>query len=99
VSGHPRPATADQTGESFAFEKHVSTLDEGKGYADVFYKLGFFGWEYKGKHKNLSAVYRPARALLGLLRFEHSHLLETVVVSQGVPGACHHVQRHAPDKG
>jgi len=56
VLGHPHPAAADQTGESFAFEKHVSTLDEGKGFADVW-KRGFFAWEYKGKHKSLSAAY------------------------------------------
>jgi hypothetical protein len=56
VLGHPHPAAADHTGDSFAFEKHVSTLDEGKGYADVW-KRGFFAWEYKGKHKSLSAAY------------------------------------------
>lgn len=56
VLGHPHPAAADQTGESFAFEKHVSTLDDGKGFADVW-KRGFFAWEYKGKHKSLSAAY------------------------------------------
>jgi type II restriction/modification system DNA methylase subunit YeeA len=31
-------------------------LEEGKGFADVW-KRGFFGWEYKGKHKSLSAAY------------------------------------------
>jgi type II restriction/modification system DNA methylase subunit YeeA len=57
VLGHPHPAAADQTGESFTFEKHVSTDDAGKGYADVW-KRGFFGWEYKGKHRDLNAAYR-----------------------------------------
>ncbi|SPF44740.1 conserved hypothetical protein [Candidatus Sulfotelmatobacter kueseliae] len=33
-----------------------STLEDGKGFADVW-KRGFFGWEYKGKHKSLSAAY------------------------------------------
>ena len=56
VLGHPHPAAADQRGDTFTFEKRVSTLDEGKGYADVW-KRGFFGWEYKGKHKSLSAAY------------------------------------------
>jgi type II restriction/modification system DNA methylase subunit YeeA len=56
VLGQPHPAAADQTGESFTFEKHISTLEEGKGFADVW-KRGFFGWEYKGKHKSLSAAY------------------------------------------
>src|SRR5664280_2235820 len=56
VLGHPHPAAADQSGDSYTFEKRVSTLDDGKGFADVW-KRGFFGWEYKGKHKSLSAAY------------------------------------------
>jgi hypothetical protein len=54
--GQPHPAAADQSGDTFTFEKHVSTLEDGKGFADVW-KRGFFGWEYKGKHKSLSAAY------------------------------------------
>jgi hypothetical protein len=57
VLDHPHPAAADQTGESFTFEKHVSTNDDSKGFADVW-KRGFFGWEYKGKHRDLNAAYR-----------------------------------------
>ncbi len=56
VLGHPHPAAADQTGDSFTFEKHVSKLRGGKGFADVW-KRGFFAWEYKGKHKDLQAAY------------------------------------------
>ena len=56
VLGQPHPAAADQSGDTFTFEKHVSTLDDGKGFADVW-KRGFFAWEYKGKHKSLSAAY------------------------------------------
>jgi len=57
VLGQPHPAAEDQTGETYAFEKHVSTSDDGKGYADVW-KRGYFGWEYKGKHHDLAAAYR-----------------------------------------
>ncbi len=57
VLEHPHPAAADQSGDTFTFEKHVSTNDDGKGFADVW-KRGFFGWEYKGKHKDLNAAYR-----------------------------------------
>ena len=56
VLGQPHPAAADHSGDSFTFEKHVSTLEDGKGFADVW-KRGFFGWEYKGKHKSLTAAY------------------------------------------
>jgi hypothetical protein len=63
VLGHPHPAASDQKGDSFTFEKSVTTLDEGKGFADVW-KRGYFGWEYKGKHKDLNAAY------LQLLRYQ-----------------------------
>jgi type II restriction/modification system DNA methylase subunit YeeA len=56
VLHQPHPAAADQTGDSYTFEKHVSLTKGGKGYADVW-KRGFFGWEYKGKHKDLKAAY------------------------------------------
>jgi len=53
---HPSPATADPTGEKFCFEKGASKHGGGEGFADVW-KRGFFGWEYKGKHKDLNAAY------------------------------------------
>jgi type II restriction/modification system DNA methylase subunit YeeA len=56
VLNQPHPAAADPTGESFTFEKHVSTLKGGKGFADVW-KRGYFGWEYKGKDRDLKAAY------------------------------------------
>ena len=54
--GHPSPAAADPTGESFCFEKGAEKHGGGDGFADVW-KKDFFGWEYKGKHKDLSAAY------------------------------------------
>ena len=56
VLGHPHPPVADQKGDTFTFDQYVSTLDDGKGFADVW-KRGFFGWEYKGTHMSLSASY------------------------------------------
>lgn len=56
VLGQQHPAAADQTGESYTFEKHVSKLRGGKGFTDVW-KRGHFGWEYKGKHHDLQAAY------------------------------------------
>ncbi len=53
---HPKPAEADPTGESFTFEKGAAKHGGGGGWADVW-KRGFFGWEYKGKHKDLDAAY------------------------------------------
>ncbi|HEX4004716.1 MAG TPA: type IIL restriction-modification enzyme MmeI [Acidobacteriaceae bacterium] len=56
VLHQPHPTAVDQTGDTFTFEKHVSTLHGGKGFADVW-KRGFFAWEYKGKHKDLKAAF------------------------------------------
>jgi methylase of polypeptide subunit release factors len=56
VFEHPTPAFADPTGETFCFEKGAAKHGGGDGFADVW-KRGFFGWEYKGKHKDLSAAH------------------------------------------
>lgn len=56
VLGHPRPADVDAKGEWFTFEKGAAKHGGGKGWADVW-KRGFFGWEYKGRHKDLDAAY------------------------------------------
>jgi hypothetical protein len=56
VFDHPTPAAADPTGETFCFEKGAAKHGGGDGFADVW-KRGFFGWEYKGKHKDLEAAY------------------------------------------
>ena len=53
---HPTPAAADPTGESFCFEKGAEKHGGGDGFSDVW-KRGHFGWEYKGKHKDLGAAY------------------------------------------
>jgi type II restriction/modification system DNA methylase subunit YeeA len=41
---------------SFTFEKGASKHGGGDGWADVW-KKDFFGWEYKGKKKDLNAAY------------------------------------------
>jgi hypothetical protein len=53
---HPTPAEADATGTTFCFEKGAAKHGGGEGFADVW-KKGFFGWEYKGKRKDLDAAY------------------------------------------
>ena len=67
--GHPTPVEADPSGNDFfCFQKGVIKdaellgLDDSgterpkKGFADVW-KKDCFGWEYKGKHKNLEKAY------------------------------------------
>ena len=56
VFDHPTPAAGDPTGATYCFEKGISKHGGGDGFADVW-KKDFFGWEYKGKHKDLDAAY------------------------------------------
>jgi len=55
--GQPKPAAADPEGAWYCFERGVSKTDGGQGWADVWMQ-GHFGWEYKGKHKDLVAAYK-----------------------------------------
>ncbi len=55
--GQPGPIEVDPTGSWYAFEKGAEKLDGHDGFADVW-KRGCFGWEYKGKKKDLRAAYR-----------------------------------------
>ena len=55
VVGHPTPAEADPTGETFCFERGAAKHGGGDGFADVW-KKDFFAWEYKGKHKDLEVA-------------------------------------------
>lgn len=54
--GHRKPAAVDHLGDSFTFERGAAKLGGGEGWADVW-KKGFFGWEYKGRDKDLDAAY------------------------------------------
>jgi len=54
--GVPTPNEADPTGDWYAFEKGAEKTAGGEGFADVW-KRHHFGWEYKGKHKDLDAAY------------------------------------------
>jgi hypothetical protein len=56
VFAHPTPAEADPSGEAYCFEKGASKHGGGEGFADVW-KKDFFGWEYKGRHKDLGAAF------------------------------------------
>ncbi len=53
---HPTPAEADPDGTWYTFEYGAQKTTGSQGFADVW-KKGHFGWEYKGKHKDLQAAY------------------------------------------
>ena len=52
----PTPADADPSGTFYAFERGATKTTGGEGWADVW-KRGHFGWEYKGKRKDLNAAF------------------------------------------
>jgi hypothetical protein len=54
--GVESPAEADPNGEWYCFERGAKKTTGGKGWADVW-KRDHFGWEYKGKGKDLDAAY------------------------------------------
>ena len=53
----PPPLAADPTGDRFAFEKRVTKIGGGDGFADVWLR-DHFAWEYKGKRRDLHAAYQ-----------------------------------------
>ena len=53
---HQTPNDYDPTGTRFAFEMGATKTSGGQGWADVA-KIGFFGWEYKGKDADLEKAY------------------------------------------
>ncbi|MGA0530411.1 class I SAM-dependent DNA methyltransferase [Hansschlegelia sp. KR7-227] len=59
--GEPTPAEDDPRGERYCFERGAEKVGGGDGWADVW-RRGCFGWEYKGRHKNLDAALRQLQA-------------------------------------
>lgn len=52
----PTPTDADPKGDWYAFERGATKTTGGEGWADVW-KRDHFGWEYKGKRKDLNAAF------------------------------------------
>jgi len=52
----PAPTDADPRGDWYAFERGATKTTGGEGWADVW-KRDHFGWEYKGKRKDLNAAF------------------------------------------
>ena len=95
--GHPTPAEADPTGQTFCFEKGAEKHGGGDGFADVW-KKDFFGLEYKGKHKDLDNAYNqlllyrdalaspPILVVCDLDRIViHTNFTKTVSVAHEIP--------------
>jgi hypothetical protein len=52
----PTPADVDPKGEWYAFERGATKTTGSRGWADVW-KRGHFGWEYKGRGKDLTTAF------------------------------------------
>ena len=66
------PAEVDPDGAWYCFERGAKKSTGGKGWADVW-KRDHFGWEYKGKGKDLDAAYAQLQQYAVAL--EHPPLL------------------------
>lgn len=55
--GVPHPTEEDLIGNSYTFEKHVTKVSDGKGFADVW-KRDAFAFEYKLPGGNLKKAYK-----------------------------------------
>jgi hypothetical protein len=56
ILGEKTPEDADPKGEWYCFEKGATKTTGGEGWADVWMRE-HFGWEYKGKGKDLTAAF------------------------------------------
>ena len=90
VLGQEKPAAADPDGTRYTFERGVTKSSGGRGWADVWMR-NHFGWEYKGKHRDLNEAYQqlllyrealenpPLLVVCDLDRFEvHTNFTNTV---------------------
>lgn len=64
--GQPKPAEADPQGAWYTFERGVRKEEGGQGWADVWMRK-HFGWEYKRKHRDLTAAYQQLQLYRGAL--------------------------------
>ena len=54
--GEPAPTDVDPKGDWYAFERGAAKTAGGDGWADVW-KRDCFGWEYKGRRKDLKSAF------------------------------------------
>jgi hypothetical protein len=66
--GVPTPAEADPTGTWYCFEKGATKAGGGNGWADVW-KRTCFGWEYKGKGKDLQEAFKQLQIYTPALEY------------------------------
>lgn len=86
--GEPTPAEADPSGAWYCFEKGATKAGGGDGWADVW-RRGCFGWEYKGKGKDLQAAFKQLQLYTPALEYPPLLIvsdIETIVVHTAFTG-------------
>jgi type II restriction/modification system DNA methylase subunit YeeA len=84
----PTPAEADPKGEWFAFEYGAKKAGGGDGWADVW-RRNCFGWEYKGKGKDLQAAFKQLQLYTPALEYPPLLIvcdIETIVIHTAFTG-------------
>jgi hypothetical protein len=64
----PTPAEADPAGSWYCFEKGAAKAGGGDGWADVW-RRACFGWEYKGKGKDLQGAFKQLQLYTPALEY------------------------------
>ena len=84
----PTPAEADPIGAWYCFEKGAAKAGGGEGWADVW-RRGCFGWEYKGKGKDLKVAFKQLQIYTPALEYPPLLIvsdIETIVIHTAFTG-------------
>ncbi len=84
----PTPAEADPTGSWFCFEKGAAKAGGGDGWADVW-RRACFGWEYKGKGRDLNVAFKQLQIYSPALEYPPLLIvsdIETIVIHTAFTG-------------
>ena len=84
VLGEPHPASEDFSGATYTFEKGGTTIEGKQGFADVW-KRGCFGWEYKGRHKDLNVRISNSSSIVRTWKIRRSLWCVTLSYSRFIP--------------
>ena len=84
----PTPAEADPIGAWYCFEKGAAKAGGGDGWADVW-RRACFGWEYKGKGKDLQVAFKQLQIYTPALEYPPLLIvsdIETIVIHTAFTG-------------
>jgi hypothetical protein len=84
----PTPAESDPTGAFYCFERGAKKAGGGDGWADVW-KRDCFGWEYKGKRKNLQEAFKQLQLYTPSLLYPPLLIvsdMEQIIIHTAFPG-------------